>query len=268
MFSVRWIFLASVLFAGAAQAPSSDSQAEVWTSALQELHHAMERKEETGEITWLPVSRLDTFLSLSPEELAKVGVPAGVQTRYQTAVSNYLRTRQLEVEGRLPSTTECRPPYSKHNERRYLTEEETTSVEPLATIGDLVQRAESVAILQINGTEQGFSGGLLRRRLLAHVKTDLNPRSTFLDTAIEVQVLLDTFDVHLLGTRICRQRPGYYEPQPGDEVLVLGRYLAETREFMVANLFEVKDGWVIPQPYSFLKQQALAVGELAVGDVE
>lgn len=262
MFSVRWFLLVSFLFAGASQVPAPDPQAEVWTSTLQELDRAMARDASTGEVIWLPVSSLETFLNLSSEELAMLGVQEAEQTRYNFAVLNHLRIPQLESEGRLSPSGECRPPFSKHSESFYLTQEEATSAEPLATIRGLVERAESVAVLQINSVEQGFSRGLLRRRLLASVQADLNPQPTFLDSAVEVQILQDTFDVQLRGTRICERRPGYYEPQPGDEVLVLGRYLPETREFLVANLFEIQGGLVLPQPYSFLQQEPLALGDL------
>lgn len=236
------------------------------------LDREIQREPETGQVTWLPVSSVATFLDLRKDDLDLLGIEFDEQERIRETLSSKMRTqgRILEIGGADSAGCRLAPETWTTGPTAMILPSELEGRDPMPTARQLVERSYVAVLLEITSIESGIgASGILVTRIEGRIIRRIHVADELLEKGLKVQIgaviqyYSREFDFEFDGFRLCAKRSeqsGFYREAEGDTILFFGVPLTES-SYVVEKIFPVVDGVVQPQPYQLVAQQTVTLDE-------
>ncbi len=127
--------------------------------------------------------------------------------------------------------------------------------EPTASFEDLVQRAYSVVLVEVDEARLGYYQGRLGVRVIATVRQSLAPSQASFPPGRRVEYLQHHYSFATPDRRFCLERSGFHSAQRGDLLVLLAVEPSRSKPrdlFLLSLVFPVLEDAVEMQPYTFL----------------
>ncbi len=248
----------------------ASEQQVVWTDELHVLDAVVQRDIESGRVEWLPASVIESFLTLTQAELDLLGMKAEMQKEMQEILG--LSDRTTLLGGDQSDSGDCVSARESGTmgPTSLILPTEVEGLAPRPTIAQLVDRSYLAVVLKITGIEAGVHGsGRLATRVVGevltflHVDDALSGESLSTNKGASIEYFTRDYDLTVGEIRLCaeRQDNGFFKEEIGDTVLLLG-VPRGSASYQVVKIFPVVDGVVQPQPYEYVVEQPLVLGEI------
>ncbi|MDY7093578.1 MAG: hypothetical protein SX243_11470 [Acidobacteriota bacterium] len=185
--------------------------------------------------------------SYSPEAF---DLPVATVNELARTIRSTLAFKRVNLEEGQLTGEGCFRYWPAHSEMRYASRDRMSRLEEMVEAA----QEEDVVLGRVISVEPGFYGGNFVTRIELKPRRPCGSIDGTQEDREPVTMYLDQYDLTLGQERVCMVRPGFYFPQEGDDLLVLGLMVnPKARILAPANYFQVVDREVRLQPLDFVE---------------
>ncbi len=125
----------------------------------------------------------------------------------------------------------------------------------VSPLEEVVKRARAVLRSRVTEVRDGYVGWGLGTLVTIEVIENLGPDFAAASSGDTLHYLDRRFDLDLGEARLCGVRPGFFEPTPGDEILILSAPQVPSSQkdrFRPSLIFPIRDDQILRQPYGYV----------------